>query len=61
MYKETVNLTQPIFAWGRIYNNYKAATIGYTAAEEELSSAYENLRLTVYEVFLRCSDYPRIC
>ncbi len=47
----TVNLTQPIFAWGRIYNNYKAATIGYTAAEEELSSAYENLRLTVYESF----------
>lgn len=47
----TVNLTQPIFAWGRIYNNYKAATIGYTAAEEELSSAYEYLRLTVYEAF----------
>lgn len=49
----TVNLTQPLFAWGRIYNNYKAARIGYTAAEEELSASYENLRLTVYEAFYR--------
>lgn len=47
----TVNLTQPIFAWGRIYNNYEAARIGYTAGEEELTAAYENLRLTVYEAF----------
>ncbi|RKU30306.1 hypothetical protein C6497_04925 [Candidatus Poribacteria bacterium] len=47
----TVNLTQPLFAWGRIYNNYKAARIGYTAGEEELTAAYDNLRLTVYEAF----------
>ena len=47
----TLNLTQPLFAWGRIYNNYKAARIRYTAGEEELSAAYENLRLTVYEAF----------
>ncbi|MCG9126538.1 TolC family protein [Candidatus Poribacteria bacterium] len=49
----TLNLTQPIFAWGRIYNNYKAAKIGYSAVEEELTSAYESLRLTVYEAFYR--------
>ena len=49
----TLNLTQPLFAWGRIYNNYKAAKIGYTAAEEELAASYENLRLTVYEAFYR--------
>lgn len=49
----TVNLTQPLFAWGRIYNNYKAARIGYDAAEEDLSTSYENLRLTVYEAFYR--------
>ena len=47
----TVSLTQPLFAWGRIYNNYNAARIGYNAGEEELSAAYENLRLTVYEAF----------
>ena len=49
----TVNLTQPLFAWGRIHNSYKAARIGYTAAEEELSASYDNLRLTVYEAFYR--------
>lgn len=49
----TLNLTQPLFAWGRIYNNYKAARIGYDAAEEDLSTSYENLRLTVYEAFYR--------
>lgn len=49
----TVNLTQPLFAWGRIYNNYKASKIGFAAAHEELASAYEKLRLEVYEAFYR--------
>lgn len=49
----TLTLTQPIFAWGRYYYGYQAANLGYKAAEEELNTAFEKLRLDVYEAFYR--------
>ncbi len=47
----TVSLTQPIFAWGRHYNVYKAAKIGYQAAQEDLNTAYQKLRVDVFNAF----------
>ncbi|MDE0313800.1 MAG: TolC family protein [Candidatus Poribacteria bacterium] len=49
----TVNLTQPVFAWGRYYYGYQAAKLKYEAAEKTLNAAYEKLRLDVYEAFYR--------
>lgn len=49
----TVNLTQPIFAWGRYYYTYQAAKLGYAATQKELKAAYDKLRLDVYEAFYR--------
>ena len=47
----TMSLTQPIFAWGRFYQGYQAAKIGYDAAQQELVTAYDKLRLDVSQAF----------
>ncbi len=49
----TVNLTQPVFAWGRYYYGYQAAKLKYEAAQKALNAAYEKLRLDVHEAFYR--------
>ena len=49
----TVNLTQPVFAWGRYYYGYQAAKLQYEAAQKELNVAYEKLRMDVIESFYR--------
>ena len=49
----TVNLIQPIFAWGRYYYAYQAAKLGYEATQKELKAAYAQLRLDVSEAFYR--------
>ncbi len=49
----TVILTQPIFAWGRYNYGYQAAKLQYEAAENDLITAYEKLRLDVSEAFYR--------
>ncbi len=49
----TVNLTQPVFAWGRYYYGYQAAQLQYEAAQKELNAAYEKLRMDVIEAFYR--------
>ena len=48
-----VNLTQPIFAWGRYYIGYQAAKLQYEAAEKEFNALENNLRLEVYQAFYR--------
>ena len=47
----TVNLTQPVFAWGRYYYGYQAAKLQYEATQKELNAAYEKLRMDVIEAF----------
>ena len=47
----TVSLTQPIFAWGRYYDTYKTAKIGYQAAQEDVNTAYQKLRVDVFNAF----------
>ena len=47
----TVNLTQPIFAWGRYYYGYQAAKLNYQAVQRDVDAAYNQLRLDVSEVF----------
>ena len=47
----TVSLTQPIFAWGRYYNTYKASKINYQAAQKEVETAHEKLRVDVFNAF----------
>lgn len=49
----TVNLTQPVFAWGRYYKGYQAAKLQYEASQKELNAAYEKLRMDVIEAFYR--------
>ena len=49
----TVNLTQPVFAWGRYYYGYQAAKLQYEATQKELNAAYEKLRMDVIEAFYR--------
>ncbi len=49
----TVNLTQPVFAWGRYYYGYQAAQLQYEATQKELNAAYEKLRMDVIEAFYR--------
>ena len=47
----TVNLTQPIFAWGRYYYGYQAAKLNYQAMQRGVDAAYNQLRLDVSEAF----------
>ena len=47
----TVNLTQPIFAWGRYYYGYQAAKLNYQATQRNVDAAYNQLRLDVSEAF----------
>ena len=47
----TVNLTQPIFAWGRYYYGYQAAQLNYQATQRDVDTAYNQLRLDVSEAF----------
>ena len=47
----TLNLTQPIFAWGRYYYSYQAAKLNYQAVQRDVDAAYNQLRLDVSEVF----------
>ena len=47
----TLNLTQPIFAWGRYYYGYQAAKLNYQAIEQDVNAAYNQLRLDVSEAF----------
>lgn len=49
----TVSLSQPIFAWGRYSNGYEAARIGYDAAQLDLTTSHEKLRMDVYISFYR--------
>ena len=49
----TINLTQPLFAWGRYYYSYQAAKIGYEATKKSVDIAHEQLRLDVSEAFYR--------
>ncbi|MXY28226.1 TolC family protein, partial [Candidatus Poribacteria bacterium] len=46
-----VNLTQPIFAWGRYYYGYQAAKLNYEATQRDVDAAYNQLRLDVSEAF----------
>ena len=47
----TVNLTQPVFAWGRYYYGYQAAKLNYQATQRDVDTAYNELRLDVSEAF----------
>ena len=47
----TLNLTQPIFAWGRYYYGYQAAKLNYQAVQRDVDAAYNQLRLDVSEAF----------
>ena len=47
----TVNLTQPIFAWGRYYYGYQAAKLNYQGMQQNVDAAYNQLRLDVSEAF----------
>ena len=49
--QSTVNLTQPIFAWGRYYYGYQAAKFNYQATQRDVDAAYNQLRLDVSEAF----------
>lgn len=46
-----VNLTQPIFAWGRHYYGYQAAKLNYEATQRDVDAASNQLRLDVSEAF----------
>lgn len=47
----TVNLTQPLFAWGRYYYGYQAAKLNYETTQRDVDAAYNQLRLDVSEAF----------
>ena len=47
----TVNLRQPIFAWGRYYYGYQAAKLNYQAVQRDVEAASNQLRLDVSEAF----------
>ena len=47
----TLNLTQPVFAWGRYYYGYQAAKLNYQALQSDVDAAYNQLRLDVSEAF----------
>ena len=52
-FQADVTLNQPIFAWGRYYNNYQSAKFSLEAARKELDVAYNQLVLDVSESFYR--------
>ena len=59
----TLNLTQPIFAWGRYYYGYQAADLNYQAMQRDVAAAYNQLRLDVSEAFygaLVAQDFVRV-
>ena len=59
----TLNLTQPIFAWGRYYYGYQAADLNYQAMQRDVDAAYNQLRLDVSEAFygaLVAQDFVRV-
>lgn len=47
----TLNLTQPVFAWGRYYYGYQTAKLNYQATQRDVDAAYNQLRLDVSEAF----------
>ncbi len=49
--QSALNLTQPIFAWGRYYYGYQAAKLNYQAVQQDVNAAYNQLRLDVSEAF----------
>ena len=52
-FQADVSLNQPIFAWGRYYNNYQSAKLSLAAAHKELEVAHNQLVLDVSESFYR--------
>ena len=52
-FQADVSLNQPIFAWGRYYNNYQSAKLSLEAAQKELDVAHNQLVLDVSESFYR--------
>ena len=52
-FQADVSLNQPIFAWGRHYNNYQSAKLSLAAAHKELDVAHNQLVLDVSESFYR--------
>ncbi len=52
-FQADVSLNQPIFAWGRYYNNYQSAKLSLAAAHKELDVAHNQLVLDVSESFYR--------
>ena len=50
-FQAELSLRQPIFAWGRYYNNYQSAQLSLEAAGKELDVAYNQLVLDVSEAF----------
>ena len=52
-FQADISLNQPIFAWGRYYNNYQSAKLSLEAAQKELDVAHNQLVLDVSESFYR--------
>jgi outer membrane protein TolC len=52
-YKAGLSLQQPIFTWGKIYNNYKQAMLGLEATRKELEAVKEQSILDVTISFYR--------
>jgi len=50
-YKAGATLTQPLFTWGKIYNNYKQAQFGLQAAKHGLRSEEQRLAFDVTQAF----------
>ncbi len=50
-FQGAVNLTQPLFAWGRYYYGYQAAKLNHEATQRDTDAAYNQLRLDVSEAF----------
>ena len=62
-FQGAVNLTQPLFAWGRYYYGYQAAKFNYEAAQRDVDAAYNQLRLDVAEAFygaLVAQEFARV-
>ncbi len=58
-----VNLTQPLFAWGRYYYSYQAAKLNLQAVQRDLDAAANQLRLDVSEAFyaaLMAQEFVRV-
>lgn len=50
-YQASLSLQQPLFTWGKIYNNYKQAKLNLQAAELGLENARQKLDLEVTKAF----------